>query len=106
MRLDLVGEEHLGNAVEVDERLRGRVHLCSLFSPKGDQPFSCTRSNESNCDMSDRITWSPGCSPSTTSMVFTDARPSFTLVAMASPSAPTLKIVTVLFSCPNAGRPT
>ena len=32
MRLDLVGEEHLRDAVEVDERLRGRVHMAPLLA--------------------------------------------------------------------------
>ena len=39
-----------------------------------------TRSNSSQADRSDSTTWSPGCSPSRTSMVFTDARPSRTRV--------------------------
>ena len=36
------------------------------------------RSNASQADMSDRITWSPGFSPDTTSTLLTDVRPSFT----------------------------
>ena len=57
--------------------------------------------------MSDRITRSPGCSPSTTSIVFTDNRPNrtFTLVACI-PSASILNRLASLFAAPNTGRPT
>ena len=39
---------------------------------------------QSHGDMSERMTWSPGFNPSTTSMVLTEARPSFTDTREAS----------------------
>ena len=73
-----------------------------------DRPQSMrTRSNSSQADMSDSTTSSPGASPSTTSIVFTDARPSRTRVRVASPPSPASRnTLTVLSSCPNTGRPT
>jgi len=56
--------------------------------------------------MSDRTTRSPGCNPSSTSMVFTEARPRLTRVRVACvPPASTLNRLTTLSSCPNTGRP-
>src|SRR5690242_18684995 len=66
-----------------------------------------TRDTLSHCDMSEMITLSPTDRPCTTSMAFTDARPSFTLTRVASlPSGLTLKRPTVLSAEPYAGRPT
>ena len=65
------------------------------------------RSYWSYCDMSERITWSPTFRPSLISMVFTELRPNVTFTLLAYlPSGSSLKSVTVLFSCPNTGRPT
>ena len=57
--------------------------------------------------MSERTTWSPSDKPPSTSMVFTELRPSCTCVRAASPVAGSnLNRPTVLCSWPNAGRPT
>src|ERR1051325_11111612 len=51
-----------------------------------------TRSKLSHCDMSERITLSPGCKPCRTSTWFTELRPSFTFTRTASaPSSTNLK---------------
>lgn len=45
--------------------------------------FSLIRSFASHCDMSETITRSPGWSPDTTSMVFTELRPNSTGIRVA-----------------------
>src|SRR5256885_16195789 len=66
-----------------------------------------TRDTLSHADMSEMITLSPTARPLSTSTVFTDARPSFTVTRVASlPSSLTLNRPTLLSAEPYAGLPT
>src|SRR5207245_281257 len=102
------GDEHFRNAFQVNQRLRCIHFDWSLFSFSFYSPdvqwllayyvsetilvrtqtqiysqLSRTREFESYRDISERITLSPTCRPSVTSMKLTEARPSFTLVREA-----------------------
>ena len=58
-----------------------------------------TRSNSSQADMSDSTTWSPGCNPSTTSIVLAELLPRSTRVRVAPfPSPSSRKRLTSLSS--------
>ena len=81
VRLDLVGEEHLRHAVQLDEG--GAVRHLALMTSRGLLLASRTRSNASHADMSDRITLSPTFRPDRTSTVLTELRPSFTCTRVA-----------------------
>ena len=57
--------------------------------------------------MSERITLSPGCSPSKTSIVFRDMRPNHTFTFVACmPSESILNRLASPFAAPKTGRPT
>src|SRR5262249_30509303 len=105
VRLHLVGEEDLRHAVQLDDRMSVGAHA---FPPRFlASYFRRTLSYASHALMSERITLSPGFSPSTISTVLTELLPSLTFTRVASsPSSLTRKRPTWLFSCPNAGRPT
>ena len=62
-----------------------RCRLCRSFTLRpGDlYPLNRTRSYPSHCDISDRMTMSPGCSPSVISISFTELFPSWTLTRSA-----------------------
>jgi hypothetical protein len=63
--------------------------------------FSFTRGVLSYCDMSDRMTTSPGCRPCSTSTLLAEPRPRRTLVRTAlPPPGRTLNIPSVLSACP------
>src|SRR6185369_7696697 len=107
----------------VDVEMHARQRVClyvlgikNLFdSYHSDQGFHSSapqnysrriRSLLSQRVISERITWSPSFNPPSISIALTELRPSFTCARVAVPSACTTNIPIVLFSCPNAGRPT
>src|SRR5690242_7329769 len=106
MGFHLVGVKHFGEIFDLDQRLPCFSHDFPLVLPELAQS-SRMRSTLSERDMSERITVSPSCNPSRIWIEFTDARPTFTGTRTAPlPSESSLKRLRVLFSCPNAGRPT
>src|SRR5262249_21636127 len=109
--LDLVGEEHLGDALQVEQALaggglrdgsRGRHGVdCGVAH------LSLTVSLESQADMSESTTRSPSARPLFTSMVLTLLLPSATRVRWArSLLGARRNSSTVLSGCARAGRPT
>src|SRR4029079_998955 len=112
--LDFVGQKYFRDSLQLDQWFHvssGPAEAGHYGNPKPLVPdpgpyFSRTRSNASHPDMSDKITLSPAWRPATTSTVLTELLPSVTCTRLASaPVASTLKMPTVLCSCPNAGRP-
>src|SRR5216684_2370314 len=110
VRLHFIGVENLGDILQIDQSLRGSHSMISC--PLQEFAFSYCysrriRSTLSQRDMSERMTWSFSFKPRIISTVLTDMRPSCTGTALAVlPSGSILNMVTVLFSWPNAGRPT
>ena len=101
VRLDLVGEKDLRDAVELDDRMTVRAHV--VASPHFNRTLSCA----SHALMSERITLSPGFKPSRISTVLTELFPRRTCTRTASsPSSPTPEEADQALSWPKAGRPT
>src|SRR6185369_13955076 len=103
--LDFVGQEDLGDSIEVDQRLI-RIHGFSLVaSDSGTQRRSPTRAEPSKACMSDRMISSPLSRPLITSIVLTEERPSWTGTRMAALPPSTILKTSTLVSCwPNVGR--
>src|SRR5215469_4841454 len=99
MRLDLIRVKDLCQVLNLDQCLCHHAHLL-VYSRR-------ILSVLSHRLMSDRMTVSPSPRPSSTSMLFTEALPTFTgILTAVLPSELSLNSEIVLFSLPKAGRPT
>src|SRR5579875_4030265 len=95
------------DAVMRFEYLSSRDQVLTVTTSDADYWFKRILGYDSYCDISDRITRSPAFSPSRTSMVFTEARPSLTFTRSALfPSGAILKSPMVAPCSPDTGRST
>src|SRR5689334_25035399 len=112
MRLHLVGEEHLLDPLQADQRalpilavaIAVRRHVDGLLRVR--RHLMRTRATFAYCDMSETMILSPTSSPRTISMTLTELRPSTTGTRTAVlPSFSSLNSEAEPEPALNAGRP-